>query len=444
MGASVVAGIVYDLSSHVVLPVKVIGVGETICRCTDFCGVAFYQKFRPAVGEDPGKIITMPLSTKLDRKLRAVEDDSDNEEYYEVTDRSSPSVIDTGEGADILSSESEGEDAGEDDEEEVRLLGVFRRSMLNYLESEEPNDGQFQRQMSKVTFGALAKAQDALSKQSSRKRKRGEDTSTSQEDKLQALRERLREIKAAKAATGAAPSSKKSKTSTKAKPTRQLERDDDEESDGSDDSETAPRARSSKHAPAVQSSKRAVTRRRTVVEVKKPTARDPRFENVGGPRPDENTLNKRYAFLNEYRDSEMAELRQAIKKTKNEDDKEKLKRKLLSMESQKKARQNKEKQQEVVHEHKKKEKELIKQGKQPFYLKKCMFSPRMPRLSDSLANFQCSRAKETCTGRPLPEHEGEAAREGYRASSQEGCVQGAEEYAGGQAWRMSGSLVRAL
>jgi ribosomal RNA-processing protein 36 len=106
------------------------------------------------------------------------------------------------------------------------------------------------------------------------------------------------------------------------------------------------------------------------VEVKKPTFRDPRFENVGGPRPDENTLNKRYAFLNDYKESEMAELRQAIKKTKNEDDKEKLKRKLLSMESQKKAREAKLKQQEIVHEHKKRERELIKEGKQPFYLKK--------------------------------------------------------------------------
>jgi ribosomal RNA-processing protein 36 len=66
----------------------------------------------------------------------------------------------------------------------------------------------------------------------------------------------------------------------------------------------------------------------------------------------------------------MAELRQAIKKTKNEDDKEKLKRKLLSMESQKKAREAKLKQQEIVHEHKKRERELIKEGKQPFYLKK--------------------------------------------------------------------------
>jgi hypothetical protein len=64
----------------------------------------------------------MPLSTKLDRKLRATQDDTDEESYYEQTDESSPSVIDTGEGGDILSSESEGAE-GLDDEAE--LVGLY-------------------------------------------------------------------------------------------------------------------------------------------------------------------------------------------------------------------------------------------------------------------------------------------------------------------------------
>jgi ribosomal RNA-processing protein 36 len=174
----------------------------------------------------------------------------------------------------------------------------------------------------------------------------------------------LREIKAQKAANTEKPS-KKSKTSKRA---RQDHEDENSELDS--DSDGAPHARSSKHAPAVQSSKRAVTRRRDVVDFKKSTFRDPRFDKVAGPRPDENTLKKRYGFLDDYKNSEMADLKAAIKKTKNEDEKEKLKRKLLSMESQKKAQDRKDKLQEVTREHKKKEKELIKQGKQPFYLKK--------------------------------------------------------------------------
>ena len=48
----------------------------------------------------------MPLSTKLDRNLRAAEESSDGEEYYQVTDRSSSaSLIETGDGGDVISSE---------------------------------------------------------------------------------------------------------------------------------------------------------------------------------------------------------------------------------------------------------------------------------------------------------------------------------------------------
>ncbi|KAH8701204.1 hypothetical protein GQ44DRAFT_632344 [Phaeosphaeriaceae sp. PMI808] len=295
----------------------------------------------------------MPLSTKLDRKLKAVEESSGDEEYYEVTDRSSSaSLIETGVGGDIISS-------GDEDKDDA---------------SDATNDDQVQAQMSRVSFGALAKAQEVMSKDRSanRKRKRGDDASKSQEDKLEALRERLRQIKAEKMANGAKPS-KKAPGSKKSKVMHNDESDEANEKhvDSQDsDSDGAPKARSSKHAPAVQSSKRMVSRKRQVVDVKKPVFRDPRFDHMGGAAPDDNTLGNRYSFLNDYRVSEIAELRGTIKKTKNEGEKEGLKKKLLSMESQQKTREAKEKQQDVVRDHKKKEKEMIKQGKQPFFLKK--------------------------------------------------------------------------
>ena len=264
------------------------------------------------------------------------------------------------------------------------------------------DDNQVKAQMSKVSFGALAKAQDALSQQSSdRKRKRGDDTSKSQEDK----------------------SSSKSKTKAVANETG----GDRDASDDDSDSDAAPHARSSKHAPAVQSSKRMVSRKRNVVEVKKPVFRDPRFDSVTGPRPDEHVVSERYSFLNDYRASEISELRNTIKKTKNEDEKERLKKKLMSMESQQKARDYKDKLQEVAREHKKKEKELVKEGKKPFFLKKCM-SNQPPSLPHILTVF-CSRTKEDCFGRAFPEHEVEAARQGHRTPAQEGHCQGKEEYA---------------
>lgn len=128
-------------------------------------------------------------------------------------------------------------------------------------------------------------------------------------------------------------------------------------------------SRSSKHAPAEVSSKKAVSRKREVVPTKKIDHRDPRFEPLSGPL-DEQKIKKKYSFLETYRDSEMAELKTAIRKTKDPDAKEKLKRALLSMESRKKAQQMKEQQQEVLRKHRKEEREKVEQGKKPFYLKK--------------------------------------------------------------------------
>lgn len=266
-------------------------------------------------------------------------------------------------------------------------------------------------------------------KQQSRKRKRGDEKTGEQEDKLKALRERLREIKAQKAKDSAP--NKKAKTSAKSKPSRRDGDNSDSDDSSNDDAHSRPHARSSKHAPAVMSSKKAVTRRREIVETKKPAFRDPRFDSAIGPKPDDHTMKKRYGFINEYKDSEMAELRAVIKKTKNEDEKEKLKRKLMSMESQKKARERKEREQKVISEHKKKEKEAIKEGKQPFYLKKCA-SGLFHCLGPQLLTLMCSRAKEDCPGGSLPEYEGQGPRARARTQAQKGRCKGEEEHAHGQ------------
>lgn len=133
--------------------------------------------------------------------------------------------------------------------------------------------------------------------------------------------------------------------------------------------------RTSKHAPVEMSSKKPVSRKRDFVEVRKPQPRDPRFGPLGAGHGysapiDEAKLRKAYSFLDEYQENEMKQLREAIKKTKNPDEKEKLSRALMSMESKKKARLRKDKERQLLEEHRKQEKELVKQGKQPFYLKK--------------------------------------------------------------------------
>lgn len=143
--------------------------------------------------------------------------------------------------------------------------------------------------------------------------------------------------------------------------------------------------RSNKHAPTEISSKKAVSRRREVVPVHKREVRDPRFESLAG-HMDESKVRAAYSFLDDYREDEMKELRAAIKTTKDEDAKEKLKRALSSMESRKKADLRKRKDEEVLDRHRKEEKELVKQGKKPFYLKTAERKKRV--LLDQFGNLK--------------------------------------------------------
>ncbi|KAK7954545.1 hypothetical protein PG988_015239 [Apiospora saccharicola] len=172
-------------------------------------------------------------------------------------------------------------------------------------------------------------------------------------------------------------------------------KDEDEDSDNSDVSEEDTRGmgafddkpsdrkhalakRSSKHAPMEVTAKRAVTRKREVVSVPKVVARDPRFGPVGttsysrhpNPAMEEEATRRNYAFLDKYRDDELAEMKKEVKKMRDPAAKERLQRKIMSMQSQKQQKQRREAERAVVSEHKRKEKELVEQGKQPFYLKK--------------------------------------------------------------------------
>ncbi|WQF79958.1 Putative rRNA biogenesis protein RRP36 [Colletotrichum destructivum] len=150
--------------------------------------------------------------------------------------------------------------------------------------------------------------------------------------------------------------------------------------------------RTSKHAPMEQSSKKPVSRRREVIVVPKMEVRDPRFDPLSGP-VDEAKARKAYAFLDDYRKDEMRELRGEIKKTKDAGKKEEMKRLLLSMESKIKTRERKQREADVISEHKRKEKELVKQGKQPFYLKKSEQKKRF--LMDQFAGMKKKQVDRT-------------------------------------------------
>ncbi|OAQ96173.1 hypothetical protein LLEC1_02807 [Akanthomyces lecanii] len=137
---------------------------------------------------------------------------------------------------------------------------------------------------------------------------------------------------------------------------------DEDPSDAEEDEEA-------EHAPQEQTSKKPVSRRREILQDPRRKARDPRFDPLMGA-VDEDKTRRAYAFLDEYRDSEMADLRVQIKKSKNPAEKDALKRQLLSMESKKKAKEKRDEAESLLKEHRSKEKGLVAQGKQPFYLKK--------------------------------------------------------------------------
>ena len=259
------------------------------------------------------------------------------------------------------SEEENGMDIGEEGSEDAS------EDEISGAEVEDDEGEPYEQQISHVSFGALKEANDAMSK----KRKRGIDTNPDQEDKLAALRDRLRQIKEQKARN--APEVKKS--SSKLRSVDKLDREDSEGSDDSDSDsgpseEDAPnKSRTSKHAPTAQSTKYQVSRKRQVVDVPKRNVRDPRFDAFHQQAHTGNS-DKAYSFLEDYQKDEIKELKSEIKRTKDEDDKQTLRRKVNSMENRLKAKAAKDREQEVVRRHRKEEKARVEEGKTPYYLKK--------------------------------------------------------------------------
>jgi len=272
-------------------------------------------------------------------------------------------------------SENEGELQSDDNSDEIASVAEEDGDEEG-LDSEGGDD--VQQQISNISFGALRQAQDAIS----RKRKRGSDSSSEHEDKLKTLRARLRQIKDEKSrdgvpsnARGNSAPARTSAAAPKARSSQTVEDEPESRSESDSDSapseeESQPKSRGSKHAPAAQSSRHQVTRKRTVVEVPKRLVRDPRFDAIQQRSAHTGDSSKAYDFLREYEKGEIDELKAAIKRSKDEDDKTVLKRKVVSMENRIKAKAAKEREQEVLRRHRREEKERVQQGKQPYFLKR--------------------------------------------------------------------------
>ena len=300
------------------------------------------------------------------------------------------------------SSEHEGSTDGEDEKEE----------------EEEDDDDDVELQISNVSFGALKDAQDSLV----RKRKRGSESTPEQEEKLETLRARLRQIKNEKEASSTSKRTKENsgnagKSTSKSKTNPSIEQDPDASaSDSNSDSPPSEQdlatnqSRTSKHAPASQSSKHPVTRKRTVVDVPKRTPRDPRFDAVSHKTSTTNngSAEKAYNFLHDYQKSEIADLQSAVKLARSESEKSVLRRKIDSMQNRLKSHENRAREREIVRKHRKEEREKIEHGKAPFYLKNSAIKEKA--LVEKFNSMKAKEREKTMQKRRLRESQKERKR----------------------------------
>ncbi|PLW16163.1 hypothetical protein PCANC_19096 [Puccinia coronata f. sp. avenae] len=133
--------------------------------------------------------------------------------------------------------------------------------------------------------------------------------------------------------------------------------------------------RSNKHAPIEISSKKPVTRKRTIVEAPKIERRDPRFDSLSGA-VNEELHSKSFGFLKEERRKEIEQLRETITKVKKSKQKsnldvvEELEHELRRQENKEVQREKMEREKHALRKWKAEEKEKRKEGKGAFFLKR--------------------------------------------------------------------------
>ncbi|KAA1471536.1 DUF947-domain-containing protein [Dentipellis sp. KUC8613] len=170
--------------------------------------------------------------------------------------------------------EEELEEEAEEEEEEEEADAVPAKK-ANDMDS-------LRESLSSLPFGALRKAQRALAQTVADTDSEGDD---SQDEESGSERE---------------PSSSRVRLDTHTKEDKEREK-------------KRPPKRSNKHAPTEVTSKRTVSRRRTVVEVPKMEVRDPRFMSLAGEY-DPTRFQNQYGFLFEMHETELKTLRDNLKR----------------------------------------------------------------------------------------------------------------------------------
>ena len=121
-----------------------------------------------------------------------------------------------------------------------------------------------------------------------------------------------------------------------------------------------------KHAPREESSKVRVPSVRDVVVVPKVVRRDPRFDGVSGTY-DEKAWKRNYNFVGDIKSSEVAQLKEQLRKEVDPSEKKKMKLLLQRMQNQEKAEKLKEKKEAESKMEREENIARMQQGKKPIY-----------------------------------------------------------------------------
>ena len=181
--------------------------------------------------------------------------------------------------------------------------------------------------------------------------------------------------------------------------------DEEDNEEGTRESKTESREKSStkrlnKNCPRETTSKRPVGRFREVITVAKTKARDPRFDALCG-KFNADLFSKAYSFLEQYKDSEIDELKIQVKKMKNRTKAVELKTVLTKLQ-QERAMEKRQARVTALHQrHKQEERKAVANGKSPFYLKrsdkkKLEYEARFNELNESgqLNKFLAKKRKK--------------------------------------------------
>ncbi|KAL2828260.1 hypothetical protein BDW59DRAFT_52135 [Aspergillus cavernicola] len=289
----------------------------------------------------------MAISDLLNRRVRALPEE---EKAYSDTSASEEHSDDEG-NSDESGSEIASKDSLDESDDLSNPSDSESQDEESNPDSDEEDNDDVQSSLNNISFGALAKAQASLGPKGKRRTKSLKDSEE------QATASPLDDIRA------------------RIQESREQKRKASSTSKDSYNKFDKPPSRSSKHAPAVQSSKFAVSRRRTIIEPPGvPRSRDPRFDPtiIGGRGGSSSSgPSDAYAFLDEYRATELKELKEQLSKTKDFRRREALQREIRSAADRLRSIENNKREKEILAEHKKNEKQLIREGKKttPYFLK---------------------------------------------------------------------------